>query len=139
MKYRYLPHTADAKIEAFGTDINEMFKNAALATYNIMVDTEKVEPKKEIKININSENTEALLFDWIDELLLHLDASRFLLHDLNIQIDKQNDSLFLKAILKGDTISKEYELKGIVKSMTYNCMNIKKTKEGFKAIFVVDR
>ncbi|MCK5321973.1 MAG: archease [Candidatus Aenigmarchaeota archaeon] len=140
MKYRYLPHTADAKIEAFGKDLNELFKNAALATYNIMVETQKVEPLKEIEIKLNSESIESLLYDWIEELLFYLDTEKFLINNTEVKIKKSGENnISLKATLKGDRISKKYELGGSVKSMTYNCLIIEKTKDGFRTIFVVDR
>ena len=140
MRYRYLPHTADAKIEAFGKDLNEVFSNSALAVYNIVTDTSKIKPAKEINIDINSENKESLLFDWIDELLFYLDAEKFLLNKIkDISIKQHDNNLNLKATLTGDRMSDKYKLKGAVKSMTYNCMKIEKTARHTKAVFVVDR
>ena len=140
MKYRYLPHTADAKIEAFGKDLNEVFSNAALAVYNIVTDTNKIKPAKEINIDINSENKESLLFDWISELLFYLDAEKYLLHSIkNISIKQHKNNITLKATLTGDSISDKYKLEGAVKSMTYNNMEIKQTARHTKAVFVVDR
>jgi len=37
-KYRILPHTADAKFQAFGASLEEAFANAALATASLMWD-----------------------------------------------------------------------------------------------------
>ncbi|MCK4550749.1 MAG: archease, partial [Candidatus Aenigmarchaeota archaeon] len=78
-KFEYLEHTADAKFKAYGKSLEEAFSNAALAVFNIMVDTKKVEPKIKKEIEITGKNKETILFDFIDELLFFLDAENFIL------------------------------------------------------------
>ena len=40
-QYEYLEHTADVKFLAYGKTLEEVFENAALAMFNVMIDTEK--------------------------------------------------------------------------------------------------
>ena len=50
MKYRYLSHTADVKFRAYGQNLEEAFVNAALAMFNVMVETSKVKGNLSKKI-----------------------------------------------------------------------------------------
>ena len=44
MKFKFLEHTADAKFQAFGKNLEETFANAALALTKLMTDS-KVKTK----------------------------------------------------------------------------------------------
>ena len=134
--YKYIEHTADAKFQAFGKTLEEAFTNAALATFNIMTDTTKVKPniKKEIKIGAHDMN--ALLYDFLDELLFFLDTEGFLLNKIeNIKIDTENFKLEATAL--GDS-HKGYEVHGNVKSPTYNDMKVEEKDGQWMVQAVVD-
>lgn len=135
MKYKYLEHTSEAKFKAFGKDINELFKNSALAMMNILGDTRKVEAKITKRIEIKSRDRLSLLYDFLNELIFLLDTAGLFVCDVKkIKITK---SFELEADIVGDSC-KNYELHGDLKSVTYNDMSIKKTKRGYEAVVVVD-
>ncbi len=50
---RILYHIADAKFRAFGLTLEEAFENAALALFNVMIDTSNLKAIEERKIEIN--------------------------------------------------------------------------------------
>jgi len=135
MKFEYLDHTADAKFRAFGSDIDEVFVNSALAMFNILGDTTKVKPKTKKKIKIKSRNYESLLYDFLEELLFLLDTEDFLLN--NFEKLKVNSDFSLDAVAIGDNY-KDYDLKSDIKAVTYSEMKIKKVKKGYEATVVVD-
>ena len=51
-KYKFLEHTADAKFQAYGKNMEEAFSNAALAMFSVITDTKKI--KKNIKKGIEA-------------------------------------------------------------------------------------
>ena len=65
-QFEYLSHTADAKFRAYGKTIEEKFTNAAVATFNIMLNPNKVKPLIKKEITLTAKKTESLLYDWID-------------------------------------------------------------------------
>ncbi len=137
-QYEYLEHTAEAKFAAYGKTMEEAFCNAALAMENIMVETEKVKPKVKKKIVIETKHTKALLYDFLQELLVLFDSERFALHtveELNIQ--QRGSDYHLYAIVSGDD-AQHYEMHSGVKSVTYNEMEIVQEKEGWKVVVVLD-
>jgi len=52
MQYKFLPHTADAKFQAFGKTLEEAFKNAAYAMTDIITNHKKVKAKVKETIKI---------------------------------------------------------------------------------------
>ena len=52
-KYEYFEATADIGFKAYGKTLNEAFENAGTAMFNIITDTEDVEPKNEISFEIH--------------------------------------------------------------------------------------
>lgn len=129
-KYEYLPHTADAKIRAYGKTREEQFTNAALAVINIMFDPEKIKPKIEKKISVEGNDEKQLLCNWLQQFLILLDTESFILHSIkkiSIKTDKKKaeQKLRLNAVVTGDKYSDKYETLGSVKAVTYNHMEIK--------------
>ena len=131
-KFRYLDHTADVKFQAFGRDIEEAFANAALATTNVITDVNKVRTKIKKEITIKAKTKEALLFDFLDELIFLLDTEHFIAAKAKVEIEK---GYILKAKLEGDDVA-GYKTTGDIKAATYNFMFIKE-EEGKTTVQVV--
>lgn len=129
MKYKFLKHTADAKFQAFGKTLEEAFSNAAIAMFDIIIKTEKIEKNVIKKITIEAKDKEALLYKWLEELLYLLDTKFFVLNSVkNMKIKKENEKYVLKAEVTGDIFKEKYERHGAVKAVTYEEMFIKEKK-----------
>ncbi|MCX6707667.1 MAG: archease, partial [Candidatus Woesearchaeota archaeon] len=124
-KFKFLQHTADAKMQAFGRDMEEAFSNAALGMFSLMTETDKIEKKIEKKISVKGKDKKALLYNWLEELLFLLDSETFFLNSIK-KIEIKGDSL--KAVISGDKASIKYNTHGEVKAVTYNEMKIKEDK-----------
>lgn len=135
MKYKYIPHTADAKFKAFGKDIDEVFVNSALAMFNILGETNSVKSVIKKKIKIQSKDAEQLLYDFLEELLFLLETENLFLYEIkDLKISKD---FSLSCTVVGDDL-RNYDLKGDIKAVTYNDMEIKKTNKGYEVTVVVD-
>ncbi|MEK6868344.1 MAG: archease [Nanoarchaeota archaeon] len=137
-QYEYLEHTSEAKFAAWGKTIEEAFSNAAIAMENIIVETEKVKPKIKKKIVIETKHTKALLYDFLQELLVLFDSERFALHKVEtITIHQKGSDFHLHATVSGDD-AQHYEMHSGVKSVTYNEMEITEKKGVWKVVVVLD-
>lgn len=129
MKYKFLKHTADVKFQAFGKSLEESFSNAAIAMFEVIIKTEKIEKKLTKRIEVKAENKESLLYKWLEELLFLLDTEFFVLNSVkNMKIKKEGKKYTLKAEITGDTYREKYERHGAVKAVTYEEMFIKELK-----------
>ena len=129
MKYKFIEHTADTKFQAFGKTLEESFSNAAIAMFEVITKTEKIEKKITKKIGLHAQDKGALLYKWLEEMLFFLDTEFFMLNSIkNIKITKKKDEYYLEAEITGDKFKEEYEIHGSVKAVTYNEMFVKEEK-----------
>jgi len=135
-KYYYLEHTADAKFQACGSNMEEAFKNAALAMFNIMCDIDRIKNEKEMEVKVEGDDLKALLYNWLEELLFILDSKNIIIGEVkNLKISKM-ENYRLEAVVNGDDAGK-YEIFNEVKAVTYNEMFIKEEVIGEKKRIII--
>ncbi len=140
MPYRFLEDiaTGDAAFEAEGSTLEELFREAAIATFEVMVDTESVEPRITREVELKNEAVDDLLFDWLSELVYLKDAEAILFCKFNLNIEK-NDAYELKARVSGENIDQQkHSLRSDVKAVTYHMFEVKKTEENWTARVILD-
>lgn len=127
-KYRFLPHTADAKFQAFGATLEESFANAALATASLMWDWEQIEKKTEHRVQVEGRDLKQLLVSYLEEIIYLLESKMFLLGAVDkIRLEKKQKRYSLIALFRGDQYSEKYTIFGDVKAITYNEMVIEES------------
>ena len=139
-KYRFLEDVAIADIayEAYGKNLNEMFENAAFAIFELSANLKTVIAKKKLEIKLVNEKIENLLYDFLSEILFLKDSKYMVFKKVKVSII-QNKEYQLKAVLEGDTINPEkQQLENDIKAVTMHMFEIKKEKNNWKAIVVVD-
>lgn len=138
-RYKFLEHTADAYIAVYGRDLEEAFENAALAMFDIMVVIEKVEPRVQDEVEVDGHDQYALLYNWLEELLIRFEIKNNLYSSFNVlKIKKTPMGFKLNAKIWGEPYDAEkHDQKVGVKAVTYHRMEIlrKPTKVTIKIIF----
>lgn len=128
MSYEILDHTADAKFRATGDSLEVAFSEAVKAFAEI-VGTDPEAGDTRHKIKVKSENQEALLFDFLDELIFLQDSKSIAIcHADNLEIEERGDDYILTATIWTDIITGDMNLLDI-KAPTYNEMNVDFQKE----------
>jgi len=128
--------TADTAFVAYGKNLDELFANAALAMFEVMVDTKQVELKVTKNVVIDGIDLQSLLFNWLNKLLVFVDAENLVLSEFDVKVDEKN--LKLKAVCKGEKIDrKKHETRTHVKAATYHKMRIE-NKNGWEAQVILD-
>lgn len=129
--------TADVAFEAYGKDLNELFANAALAMFEVIINTKQIKPIIKRDVVVDGTDLESLLFNWLNELLVYVDSENLAFSKFNVKVDEKN--LKLKAICKGEGINQEkHETRTHVKAATYHKMRIKKEKNIWRAQVILD-
>jgi SHS2 domain-containing protein len=139
-RFEFLEHTADAYIAAYGQDLAEAFENAALAMFEVMTEAEKVSPKVRENIEVVAEDEYALLYSWLEALLVKFDVNKMLFSQFEVlSINQTLDGFRLKAEIWGEKFNpKKHAQKVGVKAITYHRMEI--IKEPYKVTlrFILD-
>ena len=124
-KFEYFEVTADIGFKAYGKSLNEAFENAGLAIFNIISDTDDINPTSEISFEVTSEDEVSLLYDYLEELLFYHEVEFMLFSEFHVEID---ENLCLKATIKGEAIDWDrHERKTEIKAITFHKMEVNKT------------
>ena len=139
-RFRFLEHTADAYIEAYGDTLEEAFENAAFATMDVMTEAKRIESKTADNIEIEAHDEYALLYNWIEELLIRFETTGNLYSRFKIQsIEEIPHGLRLKAKIWGEAFDEErHPSKVGVKAITYHRMEIVKKPKNVTLRFILD-
>lgn len=138
-KFEFFDVTADVGFYSYGITLEEAFENAALAMFEVITDTTKINPSTRKKIMIESEDILALLYDWLDELIFIHDSQFLIFNTFKVEIQKMNEGLFrLTGTVIGEVFKPEkHESREDVKAVTYHLMDIKE-ENGFKIRVILD-
>ena len=129
--------TADVAFEAYGKDLNRLFANSALAMFEVMVNTVKLEPKIEKEVKIKGNDLESLMFNWLNELLVFYGSENLAFSKFEVEIDEKG--LELEAKCYGEEIDPErHETRTEVKAATMHKMQVKKVNTKWKAQVILD-
>jgi protein archease len=142
MPYRFLEEigTADIAFEATGRDLPELFKDAADATMNVMIDNlDAIEPRETRHIELPNDQIDMLLFDFLQELIFFKDAERLLLRVGNVRIDEKNKKYFLRAEVAGEHLDNvRHQQRADVKAVTLHDFSVEKKDDGWRATVLLD-
>ena len=138
--YKLLDHTADAYIEAYGSNIEEAFGNAALAMTDVMTKVESIEAKSKTNFVIRAQDEPALLYNWLEELLLEFELKSMLFSRFDVTtIKKIDDEFKLLAEAWGEKYNKnKHPSKVGIKAATYHNMEIIKEPNSVILRFILD-
>jgi len=139
-KFEFLEHTADILIAAHGQSLEEAFENAALAMFEVMTDTTKVNPAEEDTVEVDAEDEYALLYSWLEALLVKFEVKGMLFSRFKISsLEDKPEGLKLKANVWGEKFNPEkHPQKVAVKAVTYHRMEIIKDIEKVTLEFILD-
>lgn len=139
-RFEFLEHTADAYIAAYGDSLEEAFENAALATFEVMTDIEKVEPKVEDTVEVEAHDEYALLYNWLEEFINKFEMTGRLYSRFKISsIEETPQGLKLRAKAWGEPYDPErHPSKVGIKSITYHRMEIVKKPKAVTVRFILD-
>ena len=141
MGFRFLDHTADVQVECWGSSREEAFSHCALSLMTVITpNLSKISPDIEKELWIKAEDKEALLFDFLSELLYIFDVDELVFSDIwVVYINRTQLGFEMKAIMKGEQFDKtKHEIGTEVKAITYSFMELNETLEKTEIKVVFD-
>jgi SHS2 domain-containing protein len=138
--FEFLEHTADAYIAAYGKDLARAFENAAVAMFDVMTQVEKVRAKVEDEVEAKGSDEYALLYSWLEALLVKSELNRMLYSKFKVsELLQDSDGFELKAKIWGEAFDPKRHLQKVgVKAVTYHRMEIIKAPGKITLKFILD-
>jgi len=139
-RFKFLEHTADAFVEAYGSNLEEAFESAGMAFTDVMTTLETVEAKTQASFVVEGQDEEALLYSWLEELLLEFELKQLLFSRFEVsKITKTDEGFKLTAKAWGEIYDPARHVSKVgVKAATYHQMQIIKEKDGVVLRFLLD-
>jgi SHS2 domain-containing protein len=134
--YELIEHMADIGITAYGSDLKQAFANAARGLFSLIAELDTVSEKNIYHFQVSAPDRDALLVNWLNELIYRFEAKEMLFHRFNINTLTDTE---LKATGYGEKIDlTKHELKIQVKAATYHMLKIEQIKDEWKVQVIFD-
>ncbi len=139
-KFEFLEHTADVYVRAHGKNMEEAYENAALSMFETMTDTDKIAQTQEETVEVEAEDQYALLYNWLEALLVKFETENMLYSKFQITSWKETTESFkIKAKIWGEKYNPEkHPQKVAVKAVTYHLMVVIREMDRVILEFILD-
>lgn len=124
--FEVIEHTADVGITAYGRSLEELFTNAARGMMHFLIDPGAVRPAERRARTVEAHDREGLLVNWLNDLLLLLNADGFVPADFEV---KELQDTGLRADVLGEPVDPQrHRFRLDVKAATYHQLHIRKNE-----------
>src|SRR3990172_5168482 len=136
-RYEPLEHTAEAGIIARGATVAEAFANAAEGMYALMLELDGVEEREQRELALEDENLEALLVDWLLELLFLTETEGLVFRRFSVE---ELSDRRLRARVWGERFDPERHRSHnvMVKAVTHYLLEIGREDGGYRVQVLFD-
>jgi SHS2 domain-containing protein len=143
-RFETIDVSGDAGVRAFGTDLKELFVNAAMGMYELITDVAGIGETKAVDINVTGATVEGLLVSWLNELIFTFDTYGFLgkkiIFEEMVATETEGGGPFrLRASVVGEDFDPErHERRLLVKAATYHRLRIERIGDLFQVEVIFD-
>ena len=131
-----MEHTADVGVVARGADLKQAFAAAASGLFSIIAEPRRVEARECRHIEVEAGDTEALLVEWLNELIYLFDAHHMLFRRFDI-VELTPTRLVAEAW--GEPADPpRHRIKMGVKAATYHMLQVGKEGDGYRLQVLFD-
>ncbi len=134
--FEILEHTADIGFRARGRTLGELFETAALAMASITLEVDDVAPRSEYPLAAHGSDREALLVNWLNEVLYWMDGER--LAFCGFRVSEVTATAVSGVALGEPRDPARHRAKLIVKGVTYHQLQVAETPQGWRAEVYLD-
>ncbi|TFG95433.1 archease [Candidatus Thorarchaeota archaeon] len=138
--FRFHDHTADITIECWAPTLETAFEEAALASFEVILDSSTVTPTESVEIETRGYDLEELLVEWIGHLISLIDITGRFYSKFEVDgISREAEEYVLKGRAIGETIDfDKHDTRTEVKAMTYADMKIDQQPDKTTLCFTLD-
>ena len=126
VNYRLINHTADIGVEFTGNSLIEIFRNAALVIFDLIVGLDNIRMEEKVDFSLEENSLDNLFVFFLNELIYYCFAKNFLGRDFSIKIDGQYK---LYVSMKGETKKEYHTIKEEIKAATFHNLILQKDKK----------
>jgi SHS2 domain-containing protein len=133
--FEELDHTADIALRVRGSDLKELFVNAALGMAHQLADPTSVVCTAEHEVSLRAGDVETLLVSWLSELLYlgeREGAAEIVFTTFDVRDIGPNH---INATVRGGPAT---DLRRYIKAVTFSDLSVRRTADGYQTVIVFD-
>ena len=134
--FRFLEHPSEEYVEVQANTMEEVFQEAGIALFEIMTDTSKIGKDLSFPVELEAQQRDFLLIDWLNRLILLHEVENVFLAQFHVKFETAGPWK-LSATVHGEKISQEHERRAAAKSATFGQLEWNQTEQGHRVRFVV--
>jgi SHS2 domain-containing protein len=129
-------HTADVGLRIRAADLDTLFADAARAMFSVMAgDLAAVRPREEVRIALEADELDALLREWLGELLYMFHVRKLVFSDFSVSVCQRG----LQGSARGEPMdAARHQLDVEIKAVTWHGLKVEQTNDGWLAEVIVD-
>jgi SHS2 domain-containing protein len=134
--YRIIARQSELAVRVVGRSQIGLFVNAAFALFDVITDSDKIEAKERVQLEVEGSDRDDLLVNWLRELLYLYQGSAFLLKEFTIQ--EMKDTI-VKAEVSGEKLDPDrHEIKQEIAAVAYDQSHMQKTGDQWIAQVILE-
>ncbi len=134
--YTLLDHTADLKIRVTGDDPADLFKNAGLALFELIVKPDRLQPQEVVALDVTGDDPADLMVNFLRELLYLWTGTEKLIATITI-LHISNTAVSARVAIH-PYVPQRHEILHEIKAVTYHQIDVSRTPDGWQATVVFD-
>ena len=134
--FQVLPHTADVGLRVTADTLSALFEDAGRGFFSLIVEQlSEIHLREQKHFQLDGQDVEYLLFDWLNELLFAFEHEGLLFSVFQVNIDSKG----LQATARGERLDHtRHHLTHEVKAITYHGLTVVRNPGGWLAEVIVD-
>lgn len=123
--YRITARQSELAVRIVGTSQANLFVNAAVALFDVLTESDRIEAKEHMQLEVEGTDRDDLLVNWLRELLYLYQGSAYLLSEFNIREVKDT---VVRAEVGGEKLDPDrHEVKQEIAAVAYHKSHMQKT------------
>lgn len=139
MPFRFLPDVAlaDIAFEAESSTVSGLFETCALAVTDVMVDPDTLRPRVKKEFDLEAQDTDRLLYDFMTELIVAKDVDSLLFGRFKASVARSGKAV--RVLATGEAIDRgRHRLRNDVKAVTMHLFGIRHQGGKWRTTVVLD-
>ena len=141
-QFDIIEHPADVGFNAYGSNVKELFENAALAMCLLACTPDRIEERETREVSATGVDLESLLYAWLAEILAIADADQLILRRVAVtKITEPQESAEgkVRGTAFGEKFDRERHAAGTyIKAVTLHQFAVERTPDGHRARVFLD-
>jgi SHS2 domain-containing protein len=134
--YTLLDHTADLRVCIVGRDLSDLFQNAGLALFDLIVESDTPATGEPVELRVSGEDLPDLLINFLRELLYLWTGNEKVVTMIKV---KHISHTSVSAVITANRYTPQRHcIQHEIKAVTYHQIDVTPVKDGWQAVVVFD-